>query len=135
MSLTPLIRHLERLLAMEYLIQRRGAHAGETFEYELLYRGEAENKQKYVLGLTEVKSLENYDDNLTHPGSNLTHLKEHLSGSKLSQNSPKTQSKLTFPILPHPSSGKASEAILRKMAENAHLEPPEISSKFREANG
>ncbi len=48
--------HLARLQEMEYVLTHRGER-GQSFVYELLYRGEGEDGKKFVLGLVDVAKL------------------------------------------------------------------------------
>lgn len=56
---TPLKIHLGRLVEMEYLLVHRGGR-GQSFAYELLYRGEGESGSPFVMGLLDVARLD-YD--------------------------------------------------------------------------
>jgi hypothetical protein len=67
---TPLKVHLGRLAEMEYLLVHRGGR-GQSFEYELLYRGEGEEGAAFLMGLIDVARLD-YDGNRSgqnEPGS------------------------------------------------------------------
>ncbi len=57
--------HLQRLMGMEYLLAHRGAR-GQSFEYELLYAGEGDVLERFVMGLWSMSSL---DDNATAESS------------------------------------------------------------------
>lgn len=48
--------HVERLVAMEYVLVHRGTR-GQSFEYELLYDGQGGNGAPFVAGLIEVDAL------------------------------------------------------------------------------
>jgi hypothetical protein len=52
LSLTVIRRHLQRLIDHEYVLTHRGKN-GESFVYELLYGGEARERSRFVLGLTD----------------------------------------------------------------------------------
>jgi DNA primase len=56
---TPLKVHLGRLVEMEYLLVHRGGR-GQSYAYELLYRGEGEKGEPFVMGLLDVATLD-YD--------------------------------------------------------------------------
>jgi DNA primase catalytic core len=62
---TPLKVHLGRLAEMEYLLVHRGGR-GQSFAYELLYRGEGEEGSPFVMGLLDVAKLD-YDANRSGP--------------------------------------------------------------------
>jgi DNA primase len=55
----PLKVHLGRLVEMEYLLVHRGGR-GQSFAYELLYRGEGVDGSPFVMGLLDVARLD-YD--------------------------------------------------------------------------
>ncbi|UUZ54228.1 hypothetical protein LP419_38565 [Massilia sp. H-1] len=50
--------HVERLIALEYVLVHRGTR-GQSFEYELLYDGAGSNGAPFVVGLIEVQALRN----------------------------------------------------------------------------
>ena len=56
-------KHMSRLQEMEYVLIHRGGR-GQSFVYELLYQGEGDNGESFVLGLSSMESLTNdsYDD-------------------------------------------------------------------------
>ncbi|MBL8536692.1 MAG: toprim domain-containing protein [Hyphomonadaceae bacterium] len=49
--------HLSRLVELDYVIAHR-VRWGAAFEYELLYDGEGEDGQRFVMGLADVSALE-----------------------------------------------------------------------------
>ncbi len=53
---TQLRLHLERLVALEYLIVHRGAR-GQSFVYELVYDGQGQDGKPFVPGLIELDTL------------------------------------------------------------------------------
>jgi hypothetical protein len=53
---TALKVHLGRLVEMEYLLVHRGGR-GQSFEYELLYQGEGEAGEAFLMGLIDVARL------------------------------------------------------------------------------
>jgi len=48
--------HLERLINMEYVLVHRGKR-GQSFEYELLYRGEGQAGDLFLMGLIDTSLL------------------------------------------------------------------------------
>jgi hypothetical protein len=56
---TALKVHLGRLAEMEYVLVHRGGR-GQSFEYELLYQGEGEQGEAFLMGLIDVAKLD-YD--------------------------------------------------------------------------
>jgi DNA primase catalytic core len=53
---TPLSRHLDRLVELEYLLVHRGGR-GQSFVYELLYDGKGQDGAPFVPGLIDVATL------------------------------------------------------------------------------
>ena len=51
--------HLERLVALEYVLVHRGTR-GQSFEYELLYDGKGGNGAPFVAGLIDVDALKTH---------------------------------------------------------------------------
>ena len=49
--------HLERLVEMEYVLVHRGKR-GQSFDYELLYRGEGQAGNSFLMGLMDVEALQ-----------------------------------------------------------------------------
>ena len=48
--------HMQRLVSLEYLLTHRGGR-GQSFEYELLYSGEGQQGEAFLMGLLEVAKL------------------------------------------------------------------------------
>jgi len=53
-------KHMSRLQEMEYVLIHRGGR-GQSFVYELLYNGEGDNGNSFLLGLSSIDNL-TYDD-------------------------------------------------------------------------
>ena len=53
-------KHMSRLQEMEYVLVHRGGR-GQSFVYELLYQGEGDNGQAFLLGLSSMEKL-TYDE-------------------------------------------------------------------------
>jgi len=53
-------KHMSRLQEMEYVLIHRGGR-GQSFVYELLYQGEGDNGDSFLLGLSSMDNL-TYDD-------------------------------------------------------------------------
>ena len=66
---TQLKVHLARLAELEYLLIHR-VKAGQGYEYELLYDGEGQAGERFVMGLSEAGAPKQaYDDRRSGPGS------------------------------------------------------------------
>jgi len=50
--------HMQRMVEMEYLLVHRGGR-GQSFEYELLYQGEGDQGNVFLMGLLDVDQLRN----------------------------------------------------------------------------
>jgi len=59
-------KHMGRLQEMEYLLVHRGGR-GQSFVYELLYQGEGENGQPFLLGLSSMQHQNNHYDEKKEP--------------------------------------------------------------------
>lgn len=60
--------HMRKLVEMEYLLIHRGGR-GQSFVYELMYRGEGEGGRPFLMGLVDVAQLAGahaYDTNREH---------------------------------------------------------------------
>ena len=57
---TQLKVHMARLAELEYLLLHRGGR-GQSFVYELLYRGEGKDGSRFLPGLLDVTGLVEYD--------------------------------------------------------------------------
>lgn len=55
-SYTQVRVHLDRLVEMEYLLTHRGGR-GQSFEYELLYEGEGQDGNAFLMGLMDIEQL------------------------------------------------------------------------------
>ena len=62
---TALKVHLARLAEMEYLLTHRGGR-GQSYVYELLYQGEGEHGEPFLMGLIDVEKLR-YDEKKSGP--------------------------------------------------------------------
>ena len=60
--------HLQRLIDHEYVLIHKGGR-GQSFEYELLYNGEGEDSQPFLMGLINAASLRKSATNTTTTAS------------------------------------------------------------------
>ena len=51
--------HMQRLVSLEYLLTHRGGR-GQSFEYELLYSGEGQQGEAFLMGLLDVAQLKQH---------------------------------------------------------------------------
>jgi DNA primase len=59
-------RHIVRLAELEYLLVHRGGR-GQSFVYELVYRGEGKGKHKFVVGLITTDKFDPPKDRIAPP--------------------------------------------------------------------
>jgi len=114
---TRLVKHLERLEELEYLILHRGGR-GQSFVYELLYEGNGKDGKPFMMGLIDVSQLKSRYD------SNLTPLKANLTPSKHPQNTGVSPRKHPPIISPLAASEKPLEQLSEKIAEKSHIGVP-----------
>jgi len=88
--------HMKKLVAMEYVIVHRGMR-GQTFEYELLYKGEGANGKPFLMGMLDVEKL--YDEKNEHGSDKFEHVLEQFEH----QNIPVRASN-EHPLSPHQAS-------------------------------
>jgi len=79
---TQLRLHLDRLVALEYLLVHRGAR-GASFVYELLYDGQGQDGKPFVPGLIDVEALRAMATTQTSRGQSA-----HFAGSTRGQRGP-----------------------------------------------
>jgi len=78
--------HMRKLVEMEYVLVHRGGR-GQSFVYELLWRGEGTGGNAFLMGLVDVASLPNdphaYDVNREHRSGDREHpdIEREQSGS------------------------------------------------------
>jgi DNA primase len=60
--------HLQKLVAMEYVLVHRGGR-GQSFVYELLYDGKGKNGEAFLPGLIDLSATERWE----HPGAEWEH--------------------------------------------------------------
>jgi DNA primase len=77
---TQLKVHLHRLEELEYLLVHRGGR-GQSFVYELLYRGEGQDGAAFVMGLVDPEQLDGeYDGKKSGPFANRSGSEAEKSG-------------------------------------------------------
>ena len=123
-SETQVRAHMQRLMDMEYLLTHRGGR-GQSFEYELLYCGEGEGNNAFVMGLLDVeqlKSTEKTDSIITTMGSSRGELKPSrgqggkFAGSSRPQRGTVAELEKTL----QPLNGKAYNESSRETTENSY---------------
>jgi DNA primase len=82
---TQLRLHLDRLVALEYLIVHRGAR-GQSFVYELVYDGQGQDGKPFVPGLIELDKLR--DAKATVTTANLAGVTGEFAGPTRGQSGP-----------------------------------------------
>ena len=105
-------KHISRLQDMEYLLVHRGGR-GQSFVYELLYQGEGEQGNNFMLGLKNMEKQQY--DNQKNP------LNQKLDPSNTPQVSPKNPSSNGNKTSSKPNNTNGSGEISKEMLENARL--------------
>ena len=106
-------KHLRRLEELEYVLVHSGSR-GKSIVYELLYRGEGEDGESFLMGLLDVKKLE-YDDQKEPLAKN----KEPPSSP---QSAPKEPSSCTGKKAGKPINNRVNGDPCKKPAKNASRE-------------
>jgi DNA primase len=83
-SLTQVRVHLDRLVEMEYALIHHGGR-GSSFVYELLYAGQGQTGEPFLLGLLDVATLRQpppYDPKVAAPGGQVADQNSQVAGSR-----------------------------------------------------
>ena len=104
---------MHRLEDTEYVLIHRGKR-GQSYEYELLYQGEGQNNETFMMGLIDVKKLHNDAK------------KEPLNQKKKPSSSPQSA-----PKLPPSSTGKNTEKTTNTALNNINLKNPQESTSYK----
>ncbi|OQX42844.1 MAG: hypothetical protein B0D89_00425, partial [Candidatus Sedimenticola endophacoides] len=123
---TALKVHLARLAEMEYLLVHRGGR-GQSYVYELLYQGEGERGESFLMGLIDVDALRRnhgYDEkksgkNGERSGSGQPPVRGQSGAGQGGKNGRK------------PSNGKASSDQEGEDAEKALIRPKRGNGSYR----
>ena len=115
--------HMEKLVSMEYLIVHRGQR-GQSFVYELLYKGEGEQQNKFMMSLIEVQKLrqnlqiQEIDKKFEHLNGNNEHQKSKFEPSLSIQRAPNehplSMAKTSLSLTPKITSEKEREKSPKK---------------------
>jgi DNA primase catalytic core len=119
---TALKVHLGRLAEMEYLLVHRGGR-GQSFEYELLYRGEGEQGEAFLMGLIDVAKLD-YDAARSGPEAPWSGVGQAAVGGR-SGGGPSAESDEST------RGGEDFAAIDERTGANALLRPARRSASYR----
>ena len=131
-SMTQVVVHLDRLVEQEYAIVHRGGR-GQSFVYELVYRGEGVSGESFLPGLIDVEKLKNhgYDSNLTAFLPGVTGQNEEFTGSKRGQNAPKTGGLRSESTPPLAANKKHIEQSKGKSAKKSYIDKFDEESTYR----
>ena len=109
---TQLKVHLDRLEDMEYILTHKGGR-GQSFVYELLYQGEGEAGNNFMLGLKNMDKY-NYDKKKSGQNSNNTPSNRSQNGFKSGNSRSNKKTRKT-------SNSNSLEQINGQVPENTHL--------------
>ena len=122
--------HLGRLVELEYVLSHHGAR-GQSYVYELLYRGEGQTGQPFVLGLVDVEKLRAKlanEASAAVPAATTTETSRGQEAGFEGSSSPRRGAiegaSSTAPAPPEPAQEAVLSAPETKTAENALIPPP-----------
>ncbi|HLM54059.1 MAG TPA: hypothetical protein VK325_10840, partial [Pseudoxanthomonas sp.] len=133
---TALRLHVERLVALEYLLVHRGG-AGQRFVYELLFDGDVALDRPQLIGLLDVETLESVatTSHLTPPAANLAP-KAATPAPTLHPESTPLAPTVQAPKTPvTPCAHAGSSSLVAASKENPLPEPRELPRHSRSHNG
>ena len=123
---TQLKYHLHRLEELEYLVVHRGSR-GQSFVYELLYDGAAQQNHPHLSGLIDVSALQGlYDYDEKKSGQN-----GNVSGPSRPQVGPKSGGGRSDEIASIANEDKALHRSMFESAGNALIQPSELTASYR----
>lgn len=113
-------KHLSRLEDLEYVLIHKGKR-GQSYEYELLYQGEGEEANRFLMGLIDVEKLKS--DEKKEP---LNNNKEPQDNKNEPLNSPQSAPKSPRSCMDEnaktPDKNRLKSTLSAKVTENALLE-------------
>ena len=122
--------HCKRLEELEYLLVHRGGR-GQSFVYELLYSGDASSEQPHMMGLMDVKKLNQHQYDKKKSGQT-----EEKSAPSQGQVRPKSGGSQTGEFSKNLDKNSLKRTDTEKAAENASPESRKINGRsYRTGNG
>jgi hypothetical protein len=122
----PVRIHLSRLIELEYVLVHRGSR-GQSFVYELLWKGEGIDERPFVLGLVDVAKLRAADEQATTTATSMGERGE-VDGSLMAHRGAFEGRLSTPPAATPPNASSAFPLSAAESSENA-LIPPERKSR------
>jgi hypothetical protein len=119
--------HLDRLVALEYVLVHRGGR-GQSFVYELLYDGQGQKGEPFLMGLADVTALRPTTTVPSSRGSD-----GGFEGSSSPHRAPFEGGSSPHPIDRKPPPDPPLVALLAEPSENAHTPFDEKASRTRSA--
>ncbi len=113
--------HVGRLVELEYLLVHRGGR-GQSFVYELLWRGEGLDDRPFVLGLVDVERLRAGEEASTTTAT-YRGPEGGVTGVKRGQNGPETGGARSRETRPRAAVRAALHVVEAEQGENALLPP------------
>ncbi len=119
--------HLRKLVEMEYVIVHRGGR-GQSFVYELLYDGQGESGERFLMKLIDVEKLraqlgqQHYDAKREHESTERVHEKAERELSGSSEGASWEHPGSSAQILIKPNENRPDNAIVGPAGEN-HIDP------------
>jgi len=122
--------HCKRLEELEYLLVHRGGR-GQSFVYELLYSGDASSEQPHMMGLMDVKKLNQHQYDKKKSGQTV-----EKSAPSQGQVRPKSGGSQPEESSKNPDKNSLKRSGIEKAAENAPPESRKINGRsYRTGNG
>jgi DNA primase len=121
--------HLDRLVALEYVLVHRGGR-GQSFVYELLYDDEGRDGRPFLMGLIDVEALKSTTTVLTSRGG-----EGQFEGPLSPHRGPVEPPSSPTPIVREPAPDTASSLFLAKSPENSLTGTSEKPHRSHSAGG
>jgi hypothetical protein len=126
--------HLDRLISLEYVLVHRGSR-GQGFVYELLYDGQGQDGEPFVMGLVDVDGLRaslrrEPGGNFEGANSDFEPLKSDFEGRSSPQRGADEPRVRGGEIASDRRDGGDLAASKRDSPENAHLDEREITKSY-----
>jgi hypothetical protein len=119
--------HMKKLEALEYVLVHRGGR-GQSFVYELMYHGEGQKGDTFLMGLTDVGHLKN------HLNQGYDEKKEHKKTEKEPPSSIQVAPKEQGGRLAETPINIASNGEIEGKAEKSTVPPKKIAASHRNDN-
>lgn len=115
--------HMHKLEELEYVLVHRGGR-GQSFVYELLYDGQGQDGQPFLMGLIDVAALKQvYDKKKEHEKPN----QEHPSSAQVAE---QEQGSSAVESLPNTANQATSCAVPKKNGHTAYRDETAVTASY-----